>query len=170
MTGKCIIVMGVCACGKSSVGELLAKMMNATFVDGDDLHPQANIEKMARGEPLNDADRAPWLSRIGDLALEFNNQNKTVIIGCSALKKSYRDLIRQGNQQVGFLYLQGSYELILARIMARKGHFMKQNMVDSQFATLEEPTNEPLVVTVDINASITDIVKQALAQFNALGF
>ncbi|ARD20594.1 MULTISPECIES: gluconokinase [Shewanella] len=170
MTGKTIIVMGVCACGKSTVGEKLANSLNAKFIDGDDLHPRANIQKMARGEPLNDDDRAPWLERVRDAAYSIESKNETAIIVCSALKQQYRDTIREGNQQVAFLYLQGSYDLILARMQARSGHFMKQNMVDSQFATLEDPSQENLVVTVNVDNSIDNIVSLAVKQFKQLGY
>lgn len=170
MTGKTIIVMGVCACGKSTVGEKLAISLDAKFIDGDDLHPRANIQKMARGEPLNDADRAPWLERVRDAAYSIESKNETAIIVCSALKQEYRDAIRDGNQQVAFLYLQGSYELIIARMKARSGHFMKQNMVDSQFATLEDPSLESLVVSVNIDNTIDNIVTEATEQFKRLGY
>ncbi|MEZ9142104.1 MULTISPECIES: gluconokinase [unclassified Shewanella] len=170
MTGKTIIVMGVCACGKSTVGEKLATRLNAKFIDGDDLHPRANIQKMARGEPLNDDDRAPWLERVRDAAYSIESKNETAIIVCSALKQQYRDTIRDGNQQVTFLYLEGSYELILARLQARSGHFMKQNMVDSQFSTLESPSQEALVVTVNVDNTIENIVTAATEQFRQLGY
>ncbi|MCL1047158.1 gluconokinase [Shewanella electrodiphila] len=170
MTGRTIIVMGVCACGKSTVGEKLATRLNAKFIDGDDLHPRANIQKMARGEPLNDDDRAPWLERVRVAAYSIESKNETAIIVCSALKQQYRDTIRNGNQQVAFLYLEGSYELILARMQARSGHFMKQNMVDSQFSTLESPSQEALVVTVNIDNTIENIVTAATEQFRQLGY
>ncbi|QIR15862.1 gluconokinase [Shewanella aestuarii] len=162
MAGKTIIVMGVSGSGKSTVGQQLATSLNAKFIDGDDLHPRANINKMANGEPLNDADRAPWLERIADAVYSIESKNETGVIVCSALKKCYRDRIRQGNNQVYFLYLHGDYQLILQRITARRGHFMKQNMLDSQFATLEVPLNEPNTVIVDIDNSIEDIVEKAV--------
>lgn len=168
MAGKSIIVMGVCACGKSSVGEQLANVINAKFIDGDDLHPKANILKMSAGEPLNDDDRAPWLERIRDAAFSVEHKNETAVIVCSSLKKHYREQIRDGNNHVIFLYLEGSYELILSRIQARKGHFMKLEMVDSQFATLEVPSDESMVITVNIDQSIDDIVQQSATALQPL--
>ena len=170
MLGKSIIVMGVSACGKSSIGQQLAITLNAKFIDGDDLHPKANILKMANQEPLNDHDRAPWLERVRDAAFSIEMKNETAVIVCSALKKSYRDQIREGNRNVAFVYLHGCYELIQARIQARQGHFMKQTMLDSQFAVLEDPTHELNVVTVDIDDSIDDIVQQAAIQLKNIGF
>ena len=162
MAGRTIIVMGVCASGKSTIAEQLAISLNARFIDGDDLHPPANIDKMSRGEPLDDADRAPWLDSVADAAHNFESKNETGVIVCSALKKHYRDRIRQGNRQIYFVYLHGDYQLILQRIQARSGHFMKQNMVDSQFAALEIPLNEPNTLIVDINHSVDNIVSQAV--------
>lgn len=169
MTGKCIIVMGVCASGKTTIGELLAQKLNAKFIDGDDLHPKANILKMASGEPLNDDDREPWLERIRDAAFSIEYKNETGIIVCSALKKKYREKIREGNSNVHFLYLDGSYTLILQRMRARQGHFMKEAMVNSQFNTLENPKGEKNVAIVSIDTSINEVVDNAIDALQELG-
>ncbi|KEY60826.1 gluconokinase [Serratia sp. DD3] len=168
MAGSSIIVMGVCASGKSTVGAMLAQRLGAKFIDGDDLHPKANIIKMASGQPLNDEDRKPWLERIRDAAFSLESKNEQGVIVCSALKKSYRDQIRNGNQNVSFVFLDGSFDLIMARMMARKGHFMKQNMVESQFNTLERPDNELQVAVVDIDTDIDNVVERALIALNQL--
>ncbi|MGF1695705.1 gluconokinase [Vibrio lamellibrachiae] len=168
MTGKSIIVMGVCACGKSTVGEQLAARLKAKFIDGDDLHPKANIQKMARGEPLNDDDRSPWLERIRDAAYSLESKNETGIIVCSALKKIYRDQIREGNQNVKFLYLDGDFELIMERMRARKGHFMKENMVKGQFAILEDPSDEKGVASVSINGTMEQVLDRAIFELHQL--
>lgn len=159
MLGKCIIVMGVTSSGKSTVGDALAKEIGAKFIDGDDLHPKSNILKMSGGQPLNDEDRAPWLERIRDAAFSLTRKSETGIIVCSALKKHYRDIIRDGNSNLTFVYLKGDFELIMNRIKARSGHFMKESMVASQFSTLEEPSlDEVDVITVNISGSVGDIV------------
>ncbi|MBB1315451.1 gluconokinase [Aliivibrio sp. SR45-2] len=168
MSGNSIIVMGVCASGKSTIGEKIAQHLGAKFIDGDDLHPKANIQKMSRGEPLNDDDRKPWLERIRDAAFSLESKNEQGIIVCSALKKSYRDQIRDGNQNVTFLFLDGSFDLIMSRMTARKGHFMKSNMVESQFNTLERPDNEDQVAVVDIDTDIDIIVKHSIVALNDL--
>jgi gluconokinase len=168
MTGKSIVVMGVCACGKSTVGLQLASAIGAKFIDGDDLHPKANILKMSRGEPLNDKDREPWLERIRDAAFSLESKNETGVLVCSALKKSYRDQIRDGNSNVTFLFLDGNFELILERMRSRKGHFMKENMVKSQFDTLERPTDESQVVTIDIDATMDEVLVRSIAGLEAL--
>lgn len=162
MAGKCIIVMGVCASGKTTIGEQLAAQLNAKFIDGDDLHPKANILKMSQGQPLNDEDRLPWLERIRDAAFSVGYKNEIGVIVCSALKKCYRDIIRDGNDHVQFVYLDGSYDLIMQRMKGRQGHFMKESMVQSQFNTLEIPTGEQGVVTVSIDCSIDEVVKNAI--------
>lgn len=161
MAGSSIVVMGVCASGKTTIGEHLAKKLGRKFIDGDDLHPRANIQKMASGQPLNDDDRKPWLERIRDAAYSLESKNEHGIIVCSALKKIYRDQIREGNENVTFLFLDGSKELILERMRARQGHFMKENMVNSQFETLERPEDEPRTIFVSIDATIEDIVSNA---------
>lgn len=168
MAGKSIIVMGVSACGKSTVGQLLANRIGAKFIDGDDLHPKANILKMSRGEPLDDKDREPWLERIRDAAFSLESKNETGVLVCSALKKSYRDQIREGNSNVTFLFLDGDFELILERMRSRTGHFMKENMVRSQFDVLERPTNEHQVITVDINNSMDGVLNNAISALEAL--
>lgn len=168
MAGSSIIVMGVCASGKSTVGAMLAQRLGAKFIDGDDLHPKANIIKMASGQPLNDEDRKPWLERIRDAAFSLESKNEQGVIVCSALKKSYRDQIRDGNQNVSFVFLDGGFDLIMARMMARKGHFMKQNMVESQFNTLERPDNELKVAVVDIDTDIDNVVERALVALSQL--
>lgn len=158
-----VIVMGVSGSGKSTLGVKLAARLKAKFIDGDDLHPRANIEKMASGQPLNDDDRTPWLCRIRDAAFSLEHKQEYGVIVCSALKRRYRDLIREGNQNVTFLFLDGDYALILARLRARKGHFMKTHMLDSQFATLEAPgDDEPDVVHVAIDADIDTVVTRAV--------
>ncbi|MGR5120748.1 gluconokinase [Vibrio astriarenae] len=161
MAGSSVIVMGVCACGKSTIGEHLAQKLGRKFIDGDDLHPRANIQKMSSGQPLNDDDRSPWLERIRDAAYSLENKNEHGIIVCSALKKKYRDQIREGNNNVTFVFLDGDMELIMERMRKRKGHFMKENMVKSQFETLERPDNEPQTIVVSIAGSIDDVVERA---------
>ncbi|MFV8449968.1 gluconokinase [Vibrio campbellii] len=161
MAGSSVVVMGVCASGKTTIGEHLAKKLGRKFIDGDDLHPRANIQKMASGQPLNDDDRKPWLERIRDAAYSLESKNEHGIIVCSALKKIYRDQIREGNENVTFLFLDGSKELILERMRTRQGHFMKENMVNSQFETLERPEDEPRTIFVSIDATIEDVVSNA---------
>jgi len=129
------VIMGVAGCGKSSVGQAIADQIGATFVDGDDLHPAANIAKMSAGDPLNDADRAPWLQAVGTA---LASTASPCIIACSALKKSYRDIIRtNANTPVTFLHLHGDRAVIEGRMSAREGHFMPVSLLDSQFAALE---------------------------------
>lgn len=163
---KCV-VMGVCGSGKTCVGEALAKHFNATFIDGDMLHPRANIQKMGSGNPLNDADRKPWLERIGDVFFALRNCSQSGVIVCSALKKQYRDIIRKDNDSLIFVHLQGSMDTILERMAARKGHFMKKEMVQSQFDTIEVPgADEPDVVTVSIEQPLEDVIKCSIEAVN----
>ena len=163
MAGKSIIVMGVCGSGKSSIGLKVASALGAKFIDGDDLHPRANIQKMAGGNPLNDEDRAPWLERIRDAAYSLEQKNELGVIVCSALKKQYRDQIRDGNESVHFLFLDGDQPLILERIRARKGHFMRETMVQSQFDTLERPDGEAGVFHIDIDGTFEQVVDRAVS-------
>ncbi|NKI75701.1 gluconokinase [Dickeya sp. CFBP 2040] len=164
MSGQRIILMGVSGSGKSSVGAQLAREINARFIDGDDLHPRANIQKMAGGQPLNDDDRAPWLERLNDVAYSLLNKNETGIIVCSALKKRYRDRLREGNDGLVFLYLKGSFEVIVQRHQARAGHFMPTALLQSQFDALEEPDEtETDVITVDSNGTLDQVVARCVA-------
>ncbi|PRO72104.1 gluconate kinase [Alteromonas alba] len=155
----CIIVMGVSGSGKSTVGERLAEAVGARFIDGDDLHPLANIAKMSRGEALNDEDRAPWLKQIAATAEQHVTAGNTVVIVCSALKKHYRDIFREHISCVRFIFLDGRFELIKRRMEARQAHFMKAEMLASQFNTLERPAaDEQDVYTLDIELPIEQLV------------
>ncbi|MEM7488173.1 MAG: gluconokinase [Pseudomonadota bacterium] len=139
--------MGVTSTGKSATGAALAETLGGRFVDGDDLHPQSNVDKMARGEPLDDADRAPWLDRVGAALAEGEG---TVVIACSALKRAYRDRIRGFAPGAVFVHLHGDRDLIAARMAKREGHFMPVSLLESQLATLEPPGSDEAAVPVDI--------------------
>ncbi|AHG72332.1 Carbohydrate kinase, thermoresistant glucokinase [Mannheimia sp. USDA-ARS-USMARC-1261] len=161
--GKAFILMGVSSTGKTSVGTAVAQKLGLKLIDGDDLHPRANIVKMASGTPLNDDDRRPWLERINDAAFSLEQKSEKGIIVCSALKKKYRDQIREGNADVKFLFLNGSFELVLERMKQRKGHFMKPEMLQSQFNTLEIPqADEPDVLFIDIDGSFEEVVERCV--------
>ncbi|PWC11138.1 gluconate kinase [Brenneria roseae subsp. americana] len=163
MSGKCIIIMGVSGTGKSSVGLALANHLHAKFIDGDDLHPRANIQKMASGHPLNDDDRMPWLERLSDVAYSLQQKNETGILVCSSLKKRYRDRLREGNNDLTFLWLHGDYELVLDRMKRRAGHFMPESLLRSQFATLECPDErETDVIPIDIATSFDGVVNRCV--------
>ncbi|MFZ7255245.1 gluconokinase [Avibacterium avium] len=165
--GKSFILMGVSSTGKTSVGTEVCHRLGLKLIDGDDLHPRANIIKMGNGQPLNDEDRAPWLERIRDAAFSLEQKSEVGIIVCSALKKKYRDQIRDGNESVKFLFLEGSFDLVLERMKNRKGHYMKTEMLKSQFDTLEPPqADEPDVIHIDIDGTFEQVVDrcvQALA-------
>ena len=161
--GKSFILMRVSSTGKTSVGTEVAHRLGIKLIDGDDLHPRANIIKMDEGHPLNDEDRAPWLERIRDAAFSLEHKSEIGIIVCSALKKKYRDQIRDGNSNVKFLFLHGSYDVILERMRQRKGHYMKESMLKSQFETLEVPgADEPDVIPIDINAPFDEVVERCI--------
>jgi gluconokinase len=143
-----MIVMGVSGCGKTMVGEALAVRLGAGFTDGDALHPAANIARMSRGEVLTDEDRWPWLTRVGE-ALQGDGMR---IVGCSALRRRYRDHIRRvAGGPVMFIHLAGSKAVIAERMQARSGHFMPPALLDSQFATLEPPGPDEEAIAVDID-------------------
>jgi gluconokinase len=154
------VVMGVAGCGKSLVGAALAARLGAAWRDGDDLHPAANIAKMTRGEPLSDADRAPWLARVGET---LRDASGPMLIGCSALKRRYRDVIRAAaSAPVAFVHLTGARDLIAARMAAREGHFMPLSLLDSQFAALEPLEADETGAAVDIDAAPEAVVAAAL--------
>jgi gluconokinase len=151
------VVMGVSGCGKTTVGEAVAERCGATFVDGDDLHPETNIAKMSQGIPLDDADRAPWLALVGQALAE---RTGSIFIGCSALKRKYRNLIReQVSEPVHFLHLNASKDVLSERVNSRPGHFMPPALLDSQFAILEHLEDDELGVNIDISRSFEDVVK-----------
>ncbi|MBY3298325.1 gluconokinase [Rhizobium laguerreae] len=164
-----IIVMGVSGCGKSSVGEKLAEALHLAFVEGDALHPAANVEKMSKGIPLTDEDRMPWLDRIGEDIKASLEKSEGIIVSCSALKRLYRDRLRAAaGGNLFFVYLEGSRALLMKRMAERKGHFMPVSLLDSQLATLEVPTGEQGVVTVDIDDTVEGIAATALKSLAAL--
>lgn len=151
------LLMGPAGSGKTTVGKLLAAQLSWEFADGDDFHPPANIQKMASGIPLTDEDRLPWLQSIRDAMLQWLAQGKSVVLACSALKRSYRELlgISSTAKDIKLVYLKGSYDLLLERLHSRTGHYMKEQMLASQLADLEEPTN---AITIDISNSPEQIV------------
>jgi gluconokinase len=164
-----VIVMGVSGCGKTSVGEKLAEALHCQFIEGDSLHPAANIAKMSAGIPLDDGDRWPWLDVIGTHLAESRLRGETIVISCSALKKVYRDRLRQAaGGHLAFIFLEGSRAVFEARIKNRPGHFMPASLIDSQFAALEPPNAEPGVVTIDVTLSIETIATQALGGLRKL--
>ena len=155
-----LVIMGVSGCGKSSVGAGLATRLGLNYRDGDDLHPPENVAKMRAGMPLTDADRWPWLDRVEQVLLA----EAPVIVGCSALKRAYRDRIRTAaGGPVTFVHLAGSQEVIAARMALRQGHYMPLSLLDSQFAALEPPTaEEAITVSIDqpLEALVADILRQ----------
>lgn len=156
------VIMGVSGCGKSSIGAAFAAAIDGQFIDGDDLHPAANVEKMASGNPLNDEDRAPWLIKVGRA---LKGGAGPIVIGCSALKRRYRDVIRtEARQPVMFIHLSGSREVLLARLASRSAHFMPVSLLDSQLAVLELPDRDEDAVTVDINQSPRAVLSQLLSK------
>lgn len=152
-----LFVMGVSGSGKTTIGKLLAEKLRIPFFDGDDYHPQANVEKMEKGHPLNDEDRKGWLQRLNELANKQENQG--AIIACSALKSEYRAMLRRGLNTVDFVYLKGSFDLISKRLAERKGHFMPPQLLRSQFETLEIPDH---AISISIDATPSQIVDAIL--------
>lgn len=154
-----IVIMGVSGCGKSSVGAALGQSLGIPYRDGDDLHAPASVEKMRAGIPLTDADRWPWLARVAQVL----HDQAPVIVGCSALRRTYRDHIRAGaGAHLRFVHLAGSRDLIAARLAARTGHYMPTTLLDSQFATLEPPTPDE-ALTLDIALPLQAQVDAILA-------
>ena len=155
-----LVIMGVSGCGKSSVGARLAARLGLNYRDGDDLHPPENVAKMRAGMPLTDGDRWPWLDRVGQVLLA----EAPVIVGCSALKRAYRDRIRTAaGGPMTLVHLAGSQEVIAARMALRQGHYMPLSLLDSQFAALEPPAaEEAITVSIDqpLEALVADILRQ----------
>jgi len=155
-----IVVMGVSGCGKSTVATGIAAQIGGTFTDGDDLHAPESIAKMAAGHPLNDDDRFPWLTRVGEALVQGEGPQ---VVACSALKRIYRDRIRvAAGGPVSFVCLQGTPELLWQRMQARKGHFMPVTLLHSQLATLELPDVDEDAVIVSIDQTPAEIVRDAL--------
>ena len=152
-----VLLMGPAGSGKTTIGKLLAAQLSWEFADGDDFHPPANITKMSQGIPLTDEDRLPWLKSIHEAMLQWLAQGKNAVVACSALKRSYRDLlgIQSDPKEIKLVYLKGTYDLLLERLHSRAGHYMKEQMLASQLADLEEPAD---AITIDIAPSPEEIV------------
>ncbi|MEN9967838.1 MAG: hypothetical protein RL036_1071 [Actinomycetota bacterium] len=157
-----IVVMGVSGCGKSSVGVALAETLGARFIDGDDLHPEANKAKMGAGIPLDDDDRWPWLDLVSKALAEDASTFTGTVIACSALKRNYRERILAGAPNTFFIHLDGSREILQQRLGNRTGHFMPATLLDSQLATLEPLADDEPGAVIDIDQLISQII--ALAQ------
>ena len=148
--------MGPAGAGKTTVGKVLASQLSWEFADGDDFHPTANIEKMARGVGLTDEDRVPWLVSIHDAMWQWQAQGRNVVLACSALKRSYREIL-EINSNVRLVYLKGSRELLQGRLRSRKGHYANEQLLASQFVDLEEPSE---AITIDAAKSPKEIVAE----------
>jgi gluconokinase len=158
-----ILVMGVSGSGKTTVGELLARETGWRFIDADDVHPPANIAKMAAGQPLTDEDRAPWLAALRDRINDQLNRQENAIVTCSALKERYRDVLVVDPERVKIVHLHGSPELLRSRISGRSGHFMPATMLDSQLAALEPPK---CALTLDVAQTPEELVARIRREFH----
>ena len=163
--GTAIVVMGVTGAGKSTIGALLAETLGRPLIEGDSLHPPANIAKMSQGIPLNDDDRLPWLKAIAARIDEARKAGRPVIVTCSALKRRYREILEDGHDDVGFVYLRGARDLIAQRLAARTNHFMPPGLLDSQFAALQEPADDEPSIVIAIDAAPDDIVRTIVGKF-----
>jgi carbohydrate kinase (thermoresistant glucokinase family) len=160
---RAVIVMGVSGVGKTTVAELLGRRLGWTFSDGDAFHPPANVAKMRSGTPLTDDDRWPWFRTIAGEIDRHRSAGQGFVIACSALKRAYRAILNDGRPDVRLVYLKGSRDLIMSRLQQRRGHYFPPGLLDSQFATLEEPlpVEKALVVAIDkpIDAIVDEIVQ-----------
>jgi gluconokinase len=165
MRGLRLVVMGVSGCGKSTVGQALALRWALPFVEGDGLHPPANVARMAAGMALTDADRAGWLAAVGRALAAAEGSG--VVVSCSALKRAYRDQLRAAAPGLRFLHLHGDRELIASRLQRRRGHYMPPSLLASQFETLEPPdAGEPDVLVWPVDADAAAIVDALQARFD----
>lgn len=163
--GRPVVVMGVSGCGKTSVGKLLASYLGYNFIEGDSRHPAANVEKMTSGIALTDDDRWPWLEMLGDELASASD----LVLSCSALKKSYRDLLRaKAGRPITFVFLQGTRTTLVSRMSSRKGHYMPLSLLDSQLAALELPSVERDVMTIEIDQSLERIASLAMTNLASL--
>lgn len=157
-----IVVMGVSGAGKTTLGRALADALGRDFADADDFHPPENLAKMRAGIPLNDADRAPWLSALGEEASRHASAGRPLVLACSALRQTYRDALRSSAPDTRFVFLDGARETVAARLASRRGHFMPANLLDSQLATLEPPSD---ALRVDLARSTPEQVAAVRAAF-----
>lgn len=154
-----IVVMGVAGCGKSSVGNAISQRSGGRLIEGDVFHPASNIKKMSAGIPLDDEDRAGWLTRLGEEMSACVASGERAILTCSALKRAYRDKLRAAVPGLGFVFLQLSREEAADRVNHRPDHFMPASLIDSQFATLESPVGEPLTLPLDASQPIAELAE-----------
>ena len=158
-----IVLMGVCGCGKTVVGEKLAEALGGSFSEGDEFHSDANREKMRGGTPLTDEDRWPWLASIAEAIDGWRADGKSAVVACSALRRVYRDILIGDRDDVHLVHLKGDYDLIHGRLMSRSHEYMPVTLLDSQFATLEEPTAEENPINADIIDS-PDVLVEKVAK------
>lgn len=163
-----VIIMGVSGSGKTTIAEALAKKLGFSCEDGDSYHPESNVAKMRSGIPLTDEDRWPWLRAIAQAIDSKADADTPVVIACSALKRAYREVLVHGREDVRIVYLKGSRDLIAKRLALRTDHFMPASLLDSQLATIEQPLPEERVITVDIDASVDEIVARIVGQLRVI--
>lgn len=157
-----VILMGVSGVGKTTIGQILCDKLGWPLFDADEFHSASNIEKMRNGIPLQDADRWPWLDSMNAMLREREGRGESVMLACSALKQAYRDRLAKGTAELRWIYLKGSFDLIRERLEARKGHYMKAGLLESQFATLEEPVDALTIDVGDTPDAIADAVLRGL--------
>ena len=162
-----VVVMGVAGSGKTTIATRLASKLGWAYQEGDALHPAENVEKMKGGTPLTDADRLPWLRRIAERIDDWRAHGQSGVVTCSALKRSYRDILIGDRPEVVLVYLKGSPELIRKRLAERRGHFMPPALLDSQLATLQEPSADEHPVVVDINGTPDEIAEEIADRLRA---
>jgi gluconokinase len=163
MNRNVYVVMGVTGSGKSTVGAMLARTLGVDFVEGDEYHSLENVRRMASGVPLTDADRADWLKALAERISEAKDSGAGLVLTCSALKRSYRDILRAADPALRFVFLKGSESLIAKRIAERRGHFMPASLLNSQLAILEKPSPEELAIVCDTSESTQSIVDAVIA-------
>jgi len=159
-----IVIFGVSGAGKTTVGKMLAEQLGWRFLEADDFHSGANIEKMRSGHPLTDEDRWPWLERLRKQIEQFVSARENAVLACSALKRDYRDRLRVSDE-VKFVFLRGDYALVEKQLRSRHGHFMNTALLQSQFDDLEQPQADEAVIAIDLDRTVRQLVEEIKVKF-----